>query len=447
MKGIDPGLHYPLDLAKLPSGWTADYVGAFAEDIQSGFACGSHSAEDIGVPHLRPMNVSRGGRIELTEIKYVSDNYDDRRLNENDVLFNNTNSPQLIGKTAFVGVRGAGLAFSNHMTRLRFLPVVDPRFAAYQLHYLWMTGYYLYKCVKHVNQASISSRDLARTIPFVAPPLLEQHRIVSKIEELFPELDSGTENLRTARKQLLLYRQCLLEDAVEGKLTARWREENEKQDAWHNTTLGEVAQWGSGGTPSRKNPEYYDGDIPFLKTGELGPQYVDDAQETITIKALDNSSAKVFPKGSVGVAMYGATIGKTSIFGKDMATNQACAVAQPDERLNNLYLYYFLISQKPSFVNLGKGGAQPNISQGILKSYPFTLPSKEEQTKIIELLEERLSVIDQTLSDIDEQLDRSEVLRQSLLKAAFSGNLVEQDENDEPASALLERTQAEHSVA
>lgn len=226
MKALDTGLHYPIDLAVLPETWTAQYVGVFCDVVQSGFACGNHNDSDIGIGHLRPMNVSRAGRLDFDTVKSVPSTYDDRRLVLDDVLFNNTNSPELIGKTAYVSQQGAGLAFSNHMTRLRFNGAVEPRFGAYQLHYLWMGKYFLHACVKHVNQASISTRDLSTSVPFVAPPLNEQRRIVAKIEELFSELDAGVESLKTAREQLKVYRQALLKHAFEGKLTAAWRAEN-----------------------------------------------------------------------------------------------------------------------------------------------------------------------------------------------------------------------------
>jgi type I restriction enzyme, S subunit len=229
VKKMDTGLHYPLNVELLPPGWYSGYIGEFSDEIQSGFACGQHSDDNIGVSHLRPMNVSREGKIDLSVLKYVAASYDGRRLKEGDVLFNNTNSPELIGKTAYVDESVSGLAFSNHMTAIRLCGAVYPKFAAYQLHFLWMARYYLHKCVKHVNQASISSTELGKTIPFLVPPLNEQHRIVAKIEELLSELDKGIESLKTAREQLRVYRQAVLKHAFEGTLTAHWREGNKNR--------------------------------------------------------------------------------------------------------------------------------------------------------------------------------------------------------------------------
>ncbi|MEL7470090.1 MAG: restriction endonuclease subunit S [Pseudomonadota bacterium] len=226
MSELDVGLHFPIQLADLPQSWDTVYVGEIATNIQSGFACGRHGDDGVVVPHMRPMNISREGKFDHTEIKSVPKDYDDRRLDADDVLFNNTNSPPLIGKTAVVSPNTAGFAFSNHMTRIKVSEGISPKFAAFQLHFLWSSKYFLHKCVKHVNQASISSTELGRSVPFLCPPTNEQRRIVAKIEELFSELDKGIESLKLARAQLKLYRQSVLKHAFEGKLTADWREAN-----------------------------------------------------------------------------------------------------------------------------------------------------------------------------------------------------------------------------
>jgi type I restriction enzyme, S subunit len=191
---------------------------------------------------------------------------------------------------------------------------------------------------------------------------------------------------------------------------------------WTAAELQDVATWSSGGTPSRSNPEYYSGPIPWLKTGELGPRIIREAEEHISEAALDASSAKVFPRNSVAIAMYGATIGKTSILGIDAATNQACAVGIPDAT-NSEFLYYFLVSQEKGFIDAGKGGAQPNISQGIVKSWPISLPPRAEQTRIVAKLEELLTDLDAGVAELKAAQKKLAQYRQSLLKAAVEGSL------------------------
>ena len=216
MTKVDPGLHYPIDLNALPPSWRVCYVGDAIPDIQPGFASGVHNQEGKGVPHLRPMNVDRNGRLDLSVVKYVA-NSDGPRLHGGDVLFNNTNSPELIGKTTSID-SDADLAFSNHMTRLRPPNGVYGRFVAHQLHFVWMSGYFKHRCVKHVNQASIASGTLAKSIPLILPPIDEQNRIVAEIEKQFTRLEAGVAGLRRVQANLKRYRAAVLKAACEGKL-------------------------------------------------------------------------------------------------------------------------------------------------------------------------------------------------------------------------------------
>lgn len=193
-------------------------------------------------------------------------------------------------------------------------------------------------------------------------------------------------------------------------------------DGWVATTLSEVASWSSGGTPSRTNQKFFSGSIPWIKTGELGPQFLHDTEEKISEEAVASSSAKIFPVGSVALAMYGATIGKASILAMAASTNQACAVGMP-YAISSTLLYYFLLSQKEAFADAGKGGAQPNISQGIVKDWPMLLPPLAEQTRIVEKLEELLSDLDAGVAELKAAQRKLAQYRQSLLKAAVEGAL------------------------
>ena len=201
---------------------------------------------------------------------------------------------------------------------------------------------------------------------------------------------------------------------------------NSLSEGWAATTLSDVASWGSGGTPSRSNLNYYGGGIPWLKTGELGQRFVSSTEETISEEGLKNSSAKLFPAGAVAIAMYGATIGKTSILCIDAATNQACAVGIPNAELTlKEYLYHYLCSQKEAFVEAGKGGAQPNISQTVIKDWEIPIAPLPEQKRIADKLDAVLARVDACR----DRLDRIPVIlkrfRQSVLAAATSGKLTD----------------------
>jgi len=154
---------------------------------------------------------------------------------------------------------------------------------------------------------------------------------------------------------------------------------------WAVATLGDIGEWSSGGTPSRARSEYYDGDIPWVKTGDLEDSILLDAPEKITQAGLSNSSAKLFPPGTLLVAMYGATIGKTALLGVQAATNQACAAFLPSGHSKDLipFLWKFTLAKKSKFIAAGQGGAQPNISQTVIKQFPINIPPLAEQQRIV----------------------------------------------------------------
>ncbi|MCK6739799.1 restriction endonuclease subunit S [Enterobacter bugandensis] len=196
------------------------------------------------------------------------------------------------------------------------------------------------------------------------------------------------------------------------------------------TNLQNIANWGSGGTPSRSHDEYYNGNIPWIKTGDLGPKLITEASEYITDAGVKNSSAKYFPKGSVAIAMYGATIGKTSILGIDATTNQACAVGSPIEGItSSIFLYYFLLNEKNAFIKKGKGGAQPNISQAVIKEHPLSLPPYAEQKIIAEKLDTLLAQVDSIKALLECAFNKLEMFKRVVMDFAVKGDLTKEWRN------------------
>lgn len=215
-----------------------------------------------------------------------------------------------------------------------------------------------------------------------------------------------------------------IEERLQQALVPAEEQPYEVPENWVWVRLESVASWGSGGTPSRKHEEYYNGDILWIKTGELNNGWIYDTEEKITDEGLKKSSAKLFPPYSVLIAMYGATIGKVAILGVPATTNQACACAVCNQSLLYMYLFYYCISQKNVFIEKGKGGAQPNISQIILKQHPIPLPPLSEQQRIVERIEELFAKLDEAKERLQEVADSFAVRKAAILHKAFTGELI-----------------------
>jgi len=221
---------------------------------------------------------------------------------------------------------------------------------------------------------------------------------------------------------------------------------------WASTLLGSVFSWGSGGTPRRGTPAYYNGDIPWAIIGDLSDGTVNETATCITERGLNESSAKWVKPDSVLIAMYGS-IGKLGINSIPLTTNQAIAFTKPDP-IPTKYLFYYLMRERSALVGLGKGGTQRNISQTVIKAFPFVVAPLSEQHRIVEAIESYLTRLDDAVASLERVQRNLERYRASVLKAAVEGRLVpaeaelarEEGRSYEPADVLLERILAERKV-
>lgn len=179
--------------------------------------------------------------------------------------------------------------------------------------------------------------------------------------------------------------------------------------------LGEICETTSGGTPNRKNDAYYEGSIPWVKSGELGKGVIYDTEEKITEKAVKDSSAKIFPKGTLLIALYGATIGKLGFLGVPAATNQAVCGIFENEKIDLQFLSYYLFHKRNDLITQGTGGAQPNISQTILKNLPIPLPPLPTQRAIVTRIESLFAELDKGVEKLKTAQQQLKVYRQAVL--------------------------------
>lgn len=288
--------------------------------------------------------------------------------------------------------------------------------------------------IPHLN------KELFYGLQFPLPPLPEQHRIVERIESLFSKLDEAKEKAQEVIDSFETRKAAILHKAFSGELTAKWREENGVGiESWERKRISECCKLGSGGTPSRKKPNYYIGDIPWIKTGEINWNTVNYSEESITQEAIDNSSAKVYAPGAVLVAMYGMGItrGKAAILGIEAATNQAVCVLQPKEYLFNRYLYFFFMCNYWDIREQAVGGNQLNLSATIIGKLNIDIPNLEEQYVITELLDSIIEKEYQTKQIAESVIDQIDAMKKAILARAFRGELGTNDPEEESAVELL----------
>ena len=215
---------------------------------------------------------------------------------------------------------------------------------------------------------------------------------------------------------------------------------------WEWCRMGSIGDWGAGATPAKSNPDYYGGSILWLRTGELNNGIVYDSEIKVTKKALQECSLRMNRIGDVLIAMYGATIGKVAIVGKELTTNQACCACTPFG-IYNYFLFFFLMGSQIDFIKKGEGGAQPNISREKLVSHLMPIPPLTEQYRIVEKIQYLLPLVEKySDSQILQDKLNAEIkdkLRKSILQEAIQGKLVPQIAEEGRAQELLEQIKAE----
>ena len=356
------------------------------------------------IPFFKPTDLEQGIDTKFSNDKLSQLGFESsRKLPANTVLV--TCIGATIGKTGLISVEGSCNQQINAIVPTKSI-----------------ISYFLYyACVSEYMQNEIKSNASATTLPilnkgnfskiaFPLPPLEEQKRIVSEIERwmLFVKVvESGKSDLQ---KIIIQAKSKILDLAIHGKLVPQdpndepaselLKRINPKAEitcdnpqygklpkGWCETLLGNIGHWQSGATPSRLRKDYYNGDIPWLKTGDLNDSVIKSIPETITRKALEETSVKLNPTGSVLIAMYGATIGKIGILALPATTNQACC-ACVDYMCDKMFLFYFLLANRKRFIAMGGGGAQPNISKEKITNTHIPLPPLSEQHRIVAKIEE-----------------------------------------------------------
>ncbi len=453
----------------------------------------SVSAEGF-VPLLRATNIDRV--LNFDGLVYVPTQYvnPDQYLRPGDIVIAaSSGSSSVVGKAAQLNKEWVG-TFGAFCLGLRAVSAMDNRYLA------WFLQGDDYRNRTSQLAAGVNINNLKREhiegIPVPFPPLPEQHCIVAEIEKQLTRLDASVAALRRVQANLKRYRASVLKAACEGRLVSTEaelaraegreyepadrlverilaerrtrREAQEKRrgkykepppdtsdlpelpEGWVWSSMGQSFDVYVGSTPRRAKLEYWNGDIAWVSSSEVAFSRIKCTREYITEEGLRNSSLYVHPEGTVLLGMIGEgkTRGQVSILDIPACNSQnSAAIRVSESGFPPEYVFYYLWSQYEATRQIGSGNNQPALNKSRVQEIAFPLPPLAEQRRIVAEVERRLSVIQQTEATVEANLTRAERLRQSILKQAFSGNLVPQDPNDEPASALLERIRVEREAA
>ena len=435
----------------MPEGWEWTRLGNLSSLIQYGL---SNSAEAQGTHRLLRITDIQDGKVNWKDVPFTTvENAENYLLRKDDIVFARTGAT--VGKSFLVTELPFESVYASYLIRIRLFDCISPSYL-----YQFFNSYCYWEQITDksvgVGQPNCNGTSLKELfIPL--PPLHEQKRIVPAANALL-KYASVIESERASLQEIInLAKSKILDLAIRGKLVPpdpndepasvlleRIRAEKEelirqgkiKRDKkesfifrgddnsyyekigndiicideelpfdiphnWSWCRLGNIGDWAAGSTPSRSYPEYYNGTIPWLKTGDLNDGYITNIPESISEEALKNTSVRLNPSGSVLIAMYGATIGKLGILTFPATTNQACCACSPLDGINNHYLFYYLLSQKDNFVYRSVGGAQPNISKEKIVTTLMPVPPYEEQRQILD----KIDIFFDLIRDIEKSLN------------------------------------------
>lgn len=391
-----------------------------------------------------------------------------------DIALSHINSIEHVGKTALINEEQLPLVHGMNLLRLRlYKDKILPKYAQYYMRSYTFRNDIWNRVNRAVNQVSLNQKNLNQVM-FPVPPLNEQKRITDKIERLLNKIDEAKQLIDEAKETFEFRRAAILDKAFRGELTANWRSSNPKvtdanvivkmieedhnkngakhikkigvsadvphklPQGWRWVTLGDIFTLTSGGTPKRVVKEYYNGEIPWVKTGEIKWNYISESAEHVSEEGIRNSSAKILPPKTVLVAMYGQglTRGRAAILNINASCNQAVCALLPNKYVSEKLLFYYFMEGYHRFRQVAKGGNQENLSASVISKFLFPLPPIEEQEELVSKIEKLMDTESAGNDYLNLNLE-IDLIKQSVLSKAFRGELGTNDPTEESAIELL----------
>ena len=375
---------------------------------------GEWGKEGDSVKVLRTTNFTNEGKLDFSKVvkrEIELKKIESKKLHIGDIIIEKSGgSPsQPVGRVVFFD-RNEEFLCNNFTAILR--PKNELAYPKYLLYILFCNHKFGFTSAFQNKTTGIINLQLPKYIEGTKIPLppIPQQKKIAAILDAADAYRSKTKALIAKYNELS---QSLFLDMFGDPVT------NPK--GWEKIKLKDISEISSGSTPSRDKPEYYNGNIPWVKTGEVNGSLIFNTKEKISEMALKNSSCKIYPEGSLIIAMYGQgkTRGQVGMLGIAATTNQACAVLKPSEKMNYSFLLSLLKFSYNDLRELGRGGNQPNLNAGLIKNYQvITAP-----LKIQNQFAERIQAIEAQKAKAEASLAKAEDLFNSLLQRAFKGEL------------------------
>ncbi len=398
---------------KFPSEWSSVRLKDAITDMQPGFA--QRPGEAGTTPQIRTHNISPQGQIDLNGLKFINPStveLEHYSLQPGDVIFNNTNSEEWVGKTAVFKEKD-NYVFSNHMTRIRVdTSLISPDFLAYYLHFLWRSGFSKQKAKRWVNQAGINQSALQEFI-VPLPTLLEQQHIVNILYQ--------AEKLRRLRYEEFTQ----IKKLSQALFVEKFGNPFENPKGFKKNKLHKVCEFIGGGTPSKARKDFWEGNIPWVSPKDMILDYIFDSEDHISEVGLTDSATNIIPSKSVLVVTRSGILKHTfpcAINLVDVAINQDIKALIPKNRINPFFLLFQLKTLTPLILkNVRIGATVHNLETELLKQVQIILPP-------LDLQNEFESIINK-VKNIEELIRQNDLFRENfnrnIVNSSFFGDLTE----------------------
>jgi len=472
---------------ELPAGWASLRLGEISIDIQYGYTAAS--TQDPQGPRLLRITDIQDGKVNWARVPSCV--ITDRELVKYRLasvypVFARTGATT--GKSFLIRECPPDSVFASYLIRVR----PNNEIVGLQLlaHFFQTPAYWdhITASISGIAQPNCNATKLAELI-VPLPPLPEQKRIADKLDALLARVDACRERLDRVPKILKRFRQSVLAAATSGELTREWREARETQfpatelleriaaervrrglqsaerainiegieepnlvlpESWTWCRIGQIADVRLGGTPSRIEGTYWNGDIPWVSSGEVANARITHTAENLSWLGLESSNAKLYPRGTVLIAMIGEgkTRGQSALLEIDATTNQNVAgLVFETDLVEPEYVWYWALGEYDRTRSVGRGGNQPALNGAKVRALPMPLAPPAEQRAIVDRVKVLFDLADEMELRLTAASAIARVLTPSILAKAFRGELVPQDPNDEPASELLARIRSQVAVS